>query len=280
MRAAKYTTPKFTEIEIPFNHADTSKGDTNTPIPAYLRVPEGKSRFPTGHPPLLFFCGIDGYRTDTTSFYAKHLENGFAVIVLEIPGTGDCPASRADQESPDRLLSSVLDWLQSNGSRLNFDLGKICIHGVSTGGYSAMRAAHTHADQLFAVVAHGGGSHHMFDGAWIRMQDQMKYPFGLAEAFAFKFGYSSVEEYAKDDNARKRYSLIDGEGRVADRPSCRMLIINGMEDSLFPCEDSMLVAAKGWNKDLFVAGNLRHMGYPVCDDIVNNWLLDKINGMS
>jgi len=41
----------------------------------------------------------------------------------------------------------------------------------------------------------------------------------------------------------------------------------------------MLVAAKGWNKDIFLAGNLRHMGYPVCDDIINNWLLDRINDM-
>jgi len=29
----------------------------------------------------------------------------------------------------------------------------------------------------------------MFDAEWIRAQDQMEYPFALAEALAYKFGY-------------------------------------------------------------------------------------------
>jgi hypothetical protein len=45
--------------------------------------------------------------------------------------------------------------------------GKILARGISTGGYYALRIAHTHADRLFAVVAQGGGSHHMFDAGWI-----------------------------------------------------------------------------------------------------------------
>ena len=48
--------------------------------------------------------------------------------------------------------------------------------------------AQERCEQL-VVVAQGGGGHQMFDAEWIRAQDQMEYPFALAEALAYKFGY-------------------------------------------------------------------------------------------
>ena len=33
----------------------------------------------------------------------------------------------------------------------------------------------------------------MFDAAWIRARDQMEYPFALAEALAYKFGYRGAD---------------------------------------------------------------------------------------
>jgi acetyl esterase/lipase len=204
------------------------------------------------------------------------LKDDFAVLSFEIPGTGDCPASKSDPLSPDRIMSSVIDWVHANAPKYNFDVSKICARGISTGGYYAIRAAHTHADRLFAVVAQGGGSHRMFDAEWIADQDRMEYPYALTEALAFKFGYESVEAYAKDSNARKRYSPLEGDGRVLDKESCPMLVINGMEDSIFPIEDSILVAMKGRNKELLCRANLRHMGNPGGEEIVSEWLLKKL----
>ena len=54
--------------------------------------------------------------------------------------------------------------------------------------YYAMRVAHTHSDRLKATIAQGGGSHGMFDEAWIRAQNHMEYPFALADALAAKLG--------------------------------------------------------------------------------------------
>ena len=64
-------------------------------------------------------------------------------------------------------MSSVLDWLYSNANEYGFNVARIVARGISTGGYYAIRVAHIHAEQLFAVAAQGGSCHNMFDAAWI-----------------------------------------------------------------------------------------------------------------
>ena len=142
--------------------------------------------------------------------------------------------------------------------------------GVSTGGYYAMRIAHTHADRLFAVVAQGGGCHHLFDAGWIGAQNQMAYPFALADALAYKFGYrgaNPIESYAAEAG---KFSLL--ASGVLDRPSCRLFVVNGMEDSIFPIEDSIIVGMSGHKKDLLARGDRGHMGDPGAEEIVHEWI--------
>ena len=120
-----------------------------------------------GWPVLLFICGLDAYRTDDTPRTQIHVDRGFATMNFDNPGTGDCPAAPNDPNSPDRLMSSVLNWVSAHAIEYGFDTEKVVARGISTGGYYAMRVAHTHADRLLAVVAQGGGCHYMFDSAWI-----------------------------------------------------------------------------------------------------------------
>ncbi|GKZ98587.1 hypothetical protein AnigIFM59636_004276 [Aspergillus niger] len=169
-----------------------------------------------------------------------------AVLLVDIPGTADSPAAPNDPESPDRLWSSVLDWVDEHKDQYDFNPSQILARGISTGGYYAMRIAHTHADRLLAVVAQGGGSHHMFDPEWIRAQNHMEYPFALAEALAQQFGYTDVQKYAAG-NARERLSLL--ESGILDNGCTWLLLINGMEDSIFLIEDSILPLQHGRMKD-------------------------------
>ncbi len=166
--------PPSVPIAVPFAHADPSAGDRQIAIQAYLRMPK-KEKPEAGWPVVLFICGLDAYRTDHTPRTQQHVDAGYATLSFEIPGTGDCPAAPEDPTSPDRLMSSVLEWVAASAPRYGFDSKRIIARGISTGGYYAFRVAHTHADQLFAVVAQGGGCHHMFDAAWIGAQDQMEY---------------------------------------------------------------------------------------------------------
>ena len=274
-KAGQYLSPPSVPVEVPFTAADETAGDRTTAIQAYLRMPQGE-RPKDGWPVLLFICGLDAYRTDHTPRTQAHVDHGFATLSFEIPGTGDCPAAPNDPSSPDRLMSSIFEWVKANSSVYGFDLTKIVARGISTGGYYAMRVAHTHADLLFAAVAQGGGCHHMFDAAWIRAQDQMEYPFALAEALAYKFGYRSadaVEAYAEDGC---KFSLLTSG--VLDHPSCKLLVINGMEDSIFPIEDSLIVGLQGDKKDLVLRGNRGHMGNPGAEDILYKWIDNAVAG--
>ena len=270
--------PPNIPIHIPFTHADTTAGDLDTGIPAYLRVPQGQKPA-DGWPVLLFICGLDAYRTDHTPRTQAHVDRGYATISFEIPGTGDCPAAPNDPASPDRLMSSVLDWVAASATEYELNPDKILARGISTGGYYAFRIAHTHGDRLFAVVAQGGGCHHMFDADWIAAQNQMEYPFALADALAYKFGYrdpdptAAVARYASE--ARK-FSLLDSG--VLDTQACKLLVINGTEDSIFPIEDSIIVATQGSGKDLVMRGDRRHMGNPGAEEILYEWLDKTLDG--
>lgn len=261
LRASPHMSPPNSEVSIPHTHGVTSEGKE---IQAYLRLPPNASA-EKPVPVLLFICGLDAYRSDHTSRIEEHVRRGFACISVEIPGTGDSPALRDDPESPDRQWSSVLDWI---ATRPELDSKKVCVRGVSTGGYYAMRIAHTHAERLWAVVSQGGGSHGMFDPEWIAAQDKMEYPFALAEALMHKFGYKDVETYAKD--AQKRFSLL--ETGIIDKPSCRLLLINGTNDEIFPIEDSSLLLEHGNIKEArFVKGRY-HMGDPEAEGLIYGWL--------
>lgn len=264
--------PPSVAVDIPFTHADPAAGDDGGTIPAYLRIPSGK-RPDHGWPVLLFICGLDAYRTDHTPRTQVHVDRGYATLSFEIPGTGDCPAAPDDPTSPDRLLTSILDWCAAEAAEHHLDPSRIVARGISTGGYYAIRAAHTHADALLAVVAQGGGAHHMFDPEWVAVQNQMEYPFALSDALAHKFGYRDADPAA----ARARYAATGAtfslvSSGVLQTPGCRLLVINGMEDSIFPIEDSVLVAATGTGTDLVVRGNRGHMGNPGAEDVVYNWI--------
>ena len=275
VKAGQYLSPPSVPVDVPFKHASTAAGDSEVPIQAYLRMPAGEKP-KNGWPVVLFICGLDAYKTDLTPRTQIHLDRGFATLGFEIPGTGDCPAAPSDPTSPDRLMSSILDWVVANAAEYGFDPAKIIARGISTGGYYAMRIAHTHADRLFAVVSQGGGCHHMFDTAWIGAQNQMDYPFALADALAYKFGYRGSNPVATYAAEAHKFSLL--KSGVLDHPSCKLLVLDGMEDSIFPIEDNFIVGMKGVNKDLLARGNRGHMGNPGAEDILYNWIDDAVAG--
>lgn len=123
---------------------------------------------------MMIMTGLDGYRTELITWAEGWRRNGVAVIVVEIPGTGDSPAIAKDPLSPDREWSSLLDWVDTQE---RIDSKKLGVWAFSTGGFYAIRLAHTHPDRLAGVAALGGGTHHMFDPAWLNEVNHLEYPF-------------------------------------------------------------------------------------------------------
>ncbi|KAI9688900.1 MAG: hypothetical protein M1822_001257 [Bathelium mastoideum] len=134
LKAASLWDAPIREHAIPHIHA--AGGDLGE-IPIYARMPPGAA--PTAPcPAILLITGLDGHRPDNTVRTDEFLQRGWASVIIEIPGTGDCPAERNDAKSPDRLFSSVLDWMQEQRT---FNMKKVVAWGLSAGGYYAIRSA-------------------------------------------------------------------------------------------------------------------------------------------
>ena len=169
----RYLDPPLTERLIPHTHAKPFTREMYTVIPVTVRIPSNAApgtKFPT----VLTIYGLDGHRLEHVNSSNNHVANGCASVAVEIPGTGDCPADPNDPTSPDRLWSSVLEWMREQPW---IDSNRIAAWGVSCGGYYAIRIAHTHKDFLAGVVAQGAGCHHMFDPEWLEITRFMEYPF-------------------------------------------------------------------------------------------------------
>ncbi|KAI0449553.1 Alpha/Beta hydrolase protein [Xylaria acuta] len=258
LKAATRWEQPVQDVQIPHSRA---AGRDREVIPAYVRTPTATGKDPT----VLLFTGLDGYRPDNTTRCDEFLARGWAVVILEIPGTADCPADAADPAAPERLWDSVFDWMHADG---RFDMGRVMCWGLSSGGYYAVRAAHTHRERLIGAVAQGAGSHYFFDPEWLRKADGHEYPFKLLPALAMKHGFEDVEEYIR--LAMGRFSLL--ENGILEMPSTRLLLINGTLDGLMPIEDSMLLFEYGSPKEARFFPGALHMGYPMANSAVYPWM--------
>jgi len=174
LRAGRAWDLPVQEVLVPHVRRGGSDGDV---LPVYVRVPRETAEQGRACPVVLLLTGLDGYRPDNTQRCDEFLARGWGVVVAEIPGTADCPADPADPESPDRLWDSLFEWMAAAAV---FDMAKVMVWGLSSGGYYAIRIAHTHKDKLIGSVAQGAGCHYFFDREWLDRADGHEYPFQYA----------------------------------------------------------------------------------------------------
>ncbi|KAI9692777.1 MAG: hypothetical protein M1820_009376 [Bogoriella megaspora] len=252
------------EVLVPHKHAISGEGSE---IPIYHQKPHTADASSPA-PLLIVMTGLDGYRTELAVWCEGWRRNGVATVVVEIPGTGDSPALRDDPTSPDREWSSLLDWVDQQEG---IDKKKIAVWAFSTGGFYAIRLAHTHPDRLAGVVALGGGCHYMFDPEWLSNVNHLEYPFDLASTLAYKFGYGNDLETFKKE-AYKFSLLNDG---TLDKPKCaKLLLVNGTEDEIFPIDDYYLALQHGPPKEARFVSDRKHMGEPESFFIILKWLYE------
>ncbi|KAK3954414.1 Alpha/Beta hydrolase protein [Pseudoneurospora amorphoporcata] len=283
------------QVLIPHTHALPSSSSSEeqhegSSIPVNLLIPPAAS--PASPCPLvLIMTGLDGYRTELAVWQRGWLDKGVGTLVVEIPGTGDSPALASDPEGADRQWSSVLDWVSLHEPRV--DTHKIVVWGFSTGGYYALRAAHTHHNRILGCVSLGGGCHHMFDKeGWLDKVDGLEYPFDLTGALAWKFGYRDVDgecgaesvgasasagnvETFKREAQSKFSLLLDGTLAKADMDGrcSRMLLVNGEWDRIFPIEDLTLALKFGARpKEARIVSESWHMGEPESFVVILRWI--------
>lgn len=134
IKAASLWSCPIKDVTIPHTAATSADADS---VPLYVRLPKDASKSKPC-PAVLLMCGLDGHRPDNTTRSDEFLARGWASIIVDIPGTADCPADRKDPEAAERLWTSILDWMAGEGV---FDMKRIITWGLSAGGYNAVRAS-------------------------------------------------------------------------------------------------------------------------------------------
>jgi acetyl esterase/lipase len=170
LKATSLWTQPIREVTVPHTYR---AGNDGADIPIYIRTPSAAD-LTNPVPVVLIMTGLDGYRSDNSQRTHEILSRGWAAVVVEIPGTADCPADPADPASPDRLWNSVLSFLDQQPE---LNTAKMVVWGLSAGGYYAIRAAHTHRDRLLGAIAHGPGCHYYLDPEWLAKVNDHEYPF-------------------------------------------------------------------------------------------------------
>jgi Esterase FrsA-like len=158
------------EVLIPHKYGLEHEGKH---IPIFHQLPDAASK-ENPVPAILIISGLDGYRTELSVWAEGWRRNNIAFMVVEIPGTGDSPADAKDPTSPDRLFAGLIEWIKAQEA---IDSKKVCVWGFSTGGFYAIRLAHTNPDDFAGVVSLGGGCHHTFDPEWLNEVNHLEYPF-------------------------------------------------------------------------------------------------------
>lgn len=174
LRAAATWEVPVEEVLVPYGAGGEGRG-----IPVYVRVPPAAAEGPEEKekkkcPVVVLMTGLDGYRPDNTVRCDEFLARGWGSVVVEIPGTADCPADPADPAAPEGMWDSLLEWMGGDG---RFDMARVMVWGLSSGGYYAVRIAHTHADRIVGSIAQGAGCHYFFDREWLETVDGHEYPF-------------------------------------------------------------------------------------------------------
>jgi len=255
------------EIQVPHTHGLQSEGKH---IPIYIQLPAGATKSNPA-PVVLIMTGLDGYRTELAVWMEGWRLNNIGTIVVEIPGTGDSPALATDPKSPDRQWSSLLDWMDAQDA---IDSSRVCVWAYSTGGFYAIRLAYTHPKRVAGVVALGGCTHHVFDPEWLEASNRLEYPFDLGRTLAYKFGYGDDFERFKVE-ASDRFSLLK-DGTLDGKECARLLLVNGVDDEIFPIDDYWLAVQHGPIKEMRLMPETKHMGEPMSFTIIIPWIYDLL----
>lgn len=112
----------------------------------------------------------------------------------------------------------------------------------------------------------------MFSPEWLSHVNHLEYPFDLATTLAYKFGYGDDLEKFKQE-AMKKFSLL--EDGTLDKPVCaKLLLVNGVNDEIFPIDDYYLALQRGAPKEARFIDGRKHMGEPESFFVILKWIYD------
>ena len=259
----RYLEPKLEVVRIPFEGKE---------IVGYLRLPKA-----SGKVPLVYFAtALDSRKEEWAERNEDLLDKGIGIFVTDMPGTGQAPI-KVDVDS-ERMFSAALDYLTK---RPEIDAGRLAFYGGSWSGYWAVKMSVVERARLRAVVAQGLPAHHYFQPEW--QQTALKTPEYLMDLLPARSMIYQVEGLEAFLAYGPKLSLKTLG--VLDKPSTRLLVVNGAKDTQVPIADLHLVAQTlpGAPKEAWINPEGRHMGSDakmgsedIRNEVVTPWLVKML----
>jgi len=242
---ARFWDPPLEVIHIPFERSE---------IIAYLRLPKNAK----GPVPLVIAVnGLDSRKEDLSESFAAILPFGIGFLAVDGPGTGQAPIKVS--ENADRMLSRVIDYVQT---RPEVDKTRLAVHGVSWGAYWATKLSIVERARLRGVSAQSPPIDTFFQKDFLMnsLLGNREYLFDQVPALMNIFdGVTTLDDLAA---SLAKMSLV--KQGLLGKPTTPMLIIAGVLDTQVPISDIYLLLSKGdVPKDAWINPQGGHLGRQV-----------------
>jgi esterase FrsA len=242
---ARFLDPPLEIVHIPFEESE---------IIGYLRLPKNAK----GPVPLVIAVnGLDSRKEDLCESFAAILPYGIGFLGVDGPGTGQAPIKVS--ESADRMLSRVIDYVQS---RPEVDKNRIAAHGVSWGAYWAAKLAIVERTRLRGASAQSPPVDKFFQKDFLMnsLLVNREYLFDQVPALmSILDGVKSLDEMAA---FLPKMSLVNQN--LLGKPTAPMLILAGVLDTQVPISDIYLLLNSGSvPKDAWINPQGGHLGRQV-----------------
>ena len=223
---ARFWDPPLEVVHIPFE---------NSGIIAYLRLPKN----PSGPVPLVIAVnGLDSRKEDLSESFSAILPYGIGFLAVDGPGTGQAPVKVT--ENADRMLSRVIDYLQT---RPEVDKNRLAVHGVSWGAYWATKLAIVERTRLRGASAQSPPIDTFFQKEFLMnsLLGNREYLFDQVPALMNIFdNVTTLDELAA--NLEKMSLVKQG---LLGKPMAPMLVMAGVKDTQVPISDIYLLLNNG-----------------------------------
>ncbi len=224
---ARFWDPPLEVVHIPFEGAE---------IIAYLRLPKTARQQPA--PLVIAVNGLDSRKEDLSESFSAILPYGVGFLAVDGPGTGQAPIKVS--ENAERMLSRVLDYLET---RQEVDKTRIAVHGVSWGAYWATKLAIVERARIKGASAQSPPVDTFFQKDFLMnsLLGNREYLFDQVPALMNIFdGVTTLDDLAAH---LARMSLV--KQGLLGKPTTPMLILAGVLDTQVPISDIYLLLNKG-----------------------------------
>jgi len=200
---------------------------------------------------------LDSRKEDLAESFGAILPYGIGFLAVDGPGTGQAPIKVS--ENADRMLSRVIDYVQT---RPEVDKTKLAVHGVSWGAYWAAKLAIVERARLRGASAQSPPIDKFFQKEFLMnsLLGNREYLFDQVPALMnILEGVKSLDEMAA---FLPRMSLV--HQNLLGKPTAPMLVIAGVLDTQVPISDIYLLLDNGdVPKDAWINPQGGHLGRQV-----------------